>query len=58
MFKKILIILGLISLIFIFGFWAENQIKINKVIIMNTIYKKEIKQMALQHGYKGNFILL
>lgn len=31
MFKKILIILGLISLIFIFGFWAENQIKINKV---------------------------
>ncbi len=27
MFKKIVIIIGLISLIFVFGFWAENQIK-------------------------------
>lgn len=27
MFKRILIILGLVSLIFIFGFWAENQLK-------------------------------
>lgn len=27
MFKRILIIFGLISLIFIFGFWAENQLK-------------------------------
>ena len=35
-----------------------QKIKIDAVIIMNPIYEREIKTMALQNGYKGKCILL
>lgn len=54
MFKKIIIILGLIYLIFVFGFWAENQIKkinlqkIEKIIIAPTpTTKVETREKAM-----------
>jgi len=35
-----------------------QKIKIDSIIVMNSVYKKEIKEMALRYNYKGDFVLL